>query len=476
MLRSLWLIAVFFSFLGLGSQAPFILALGYVWIDTFRPQEVATFLLNQIPVAMIMGAAAVGSYLLMDRRSPPKLNFITVAQFSLAIWATITLLWAVSPDRALLKWDWAFKTMMFAAFIPFVIRSRIQIEAFLQVYYFSLAANLLPFGMKTILSGGGYGQALGLSGANYGLGEGSTLAAVSVMTVPIAIYLANHGQLLPKSLAVKSMYYGMSALAIFTTIGTFERTGLVGLVILGIGIFLKSRRKILMLALVLGIGTLIANATSGAWTARISTIGTFQQDSSTMVRIMVWQWTLNYVLANPLGGGFEMYAINRIELPTEAMGSEVEVQTGRAFHSIYFEVLGELGWIGIVLFVGLLLGAQLILRRVARLAKTTPGMEWCQDLARTLQVCLAVMSVCGSFIGIAYQPFIHYLLALTVCTAECLRRSMKTAVVGATGWRAHASRQQGPRADAGVGAIALPGSAVTAGRRVTDKPFHEPPA
>jgi putative inorganic carbon (HCO3(-)) transporter len=476
MLRSIWLVFVYLAFLGLGAYAPFVFALGYVWVDTFRPQEVAYIVLNQLPVAMIMGAAAVGSYLLLDRRSPPKLTFITVAQFSLAVWSTITLLWAVSPDRAWIKWDWAFKTMMFAVFIPFVIRSRVQIEAFLQVYYFSLVANLLPFGVKIILSGGGYGRSLGLSEANYGLGEGSTFAAVAVMTIPIAMYLANHGQLLPKSVVVKLMYYGMSALAIFTTIGTFQRTGLVGLVILGIGIFLKSRRKIMTLALVLGIGTIIAYATSGAWTARISTIATFQQDSSAMVRILVWQWTLNYVLANPLGGGFEMYAINRIELPTEAMGSEVEVQNGRAFHSIYFEVLGEHGWIGIVLFVVLLVGAQLVLRRVARLAKATPGMEWCQDLARTLQVCLAVMSVCGSFIGIAYQPFIHYLLALTVCTAECLRRTMNAAVVGPIGWRAQTLRQQGSRADAGIGDIALPRSAVTAGRRVPDKPFHEPPA
>ncbi len=55
MLRSLWLLLVYASFLGVSSAAPFVATLGYVWVDTFGPQNVAYILLNQIPVAMIMG-------------------------------------------------------------------------------------------------------------------------------------------------------------------------------------------------------------------------------------------------------------------------------------------------------------------------------------------------------------------------------------------------------------------------------------
>lgn len=60
MLRSLWLLFVYASFLGLSAAAPFVATLGYVWVDTFGPQNVSYILLNQIPVAMIMGAVAVG--------------------------------------------------------------------------------------------------------------------------------------------------------------------------------------------------------------------------------------------------------------------------------------------------------------------------------------------------------------------------------------------------------------------------------
>ena len=49
-------ILIYVSFLGLGMAAPFVFTLGYVWVDTFRPQDVTWYILNQMPVAMIMGS------------------------------------------------------------------------------------------------------------------------------------------------------------------------------------------------------------------------------------------------------------------------------------------------------------------------------------------------------------------------------------------------------------------------------------
>jgi putative inorganic carbon (HCO3(-)) transporter len=435
MLRSLWLLVVYVSFIGLGTQAPFITALGYVWVDTFSPQAVAYIILNQIPVAMIMGASSFGLYLLLDRRSPPRLTVITLFQVALAVWCTLSMTWAVMPELGWEKWDWAFKTLMFSAFIPFVIRSRVQIEAFLQIYLFSLAANIVPFGGKVFLSGGGYGQQLGLSGGmNFGLGEGSTLAAVGVMAIPLAFYLRKHGQLLPTSRIFRLVYVGIAFACLLATIGTYERTGLVGLVMLGGAMVFKSKNKLLVgsMALVVALGVFYFS--SSGWNARVSTIGSYQEDGSAMTRLLVWRWTLGYVLEHPLGGGFYMFLINVIEHPADAGNPVAYVEHGRAFHSIYFEVLGEQGWVGLFLFVGMLVWAQVMLQRVSHRVRNIPELEWCRALAATLQVCLAVMSVCGMFIGIAFQPMIHYLLAATVSVSEYARRST-VSTEAPTGWR-----------------------------------------
>src|SRR5580658_2394072 len=259
---------LYLAFLGLGVTTPFVMTLGYVWVDTFRPQDVSYIILNELPVAFIMGAGAVLSYFMMDRRSPPPLMLPSVLQVMLAVWMTATLLWAELPDRAWAKWDWAFKAMAFAAFVPLVIRSRVQIEAFAQTYVFSLAANFVPFGLKVIISGGGYGQNLGLQGGNTGLAEGGQLSCVCLMAVPLALFLGKHGQLIPRLPFMNLAYGGVAILAVVTALGTYERSALIGLVVLGLYMFMRSRRKFVFALLAGCVVTAVILGTAGSWNAR----------------------------------------------------------------------------------------------------------------------------------------------------------------------------------------------------------------
>ena len=132
---------------------------------------------------------------------------------------------------------------MFSAFIPLVIRSRVQIEAFAQVYVFTLAANFIPFGAKVLISGGGYGHNLGLMGGNGNLSEGGLLSIVVLMTIPLALHLGRHTQLLPHTRLVKFGYIGLAGAALVTALGTYERSALVGMVALGRYMFMRSRHK-----------------------------------------------------------------------------------------------------------------------------------------------------------------------------------------------------------------------------------------
>jgi hypothetical protein len=245
-LRSIYLSAVFLTFVGLGAAAPFIYSLGYVWVDTFRPQDITYFFLNQIPVSMIMGVLAFVSYVLIDRKLPAPITIHTILTGLFALWVTITtIFFAVSPISAWDKWDWAFKTLVFSAFIPFVFRSRIQIEAFLLIYIFSATVHIIPVGLKTIISGGGYGRELGVVGGNSLFSEGSTLAAVSLTLIPIALYLRKHGLILPQWRLVKLGYIVLILVMLAAAIGTYARTGLIGIIVLVAALWLRSDRKFL---------------------------------------------------------------------------------------------------------------------------------------------------------------------------------------------------------------------------------------
>jgi probable O-glycosylation ligase (exosortase A-associated) len=418
------------------------MTLGYVWVDTFRPQDVAWFILNELPVALIMGGGAFLSYFAMDRRSPPPLMTPSVIQVMMAVWMTATLLWAELPDRAWVKWDWAFKAMMFAAFVPLVIRSRVQIEAFVQVWVFSLAANFVPFGLKVLISGGGYGQNLGLAAGNSGLAEGGQLSTVCLMAVPLALFLGKHGQLIPRLPMMKVAYASVAVLAIATAIGTYERSALIGMVALGFYMFLRSRRKFVY-GIFAGIATvLIIVGAAASWNERVSTIGDYQSDGSAMTRILVWKWTLGYVSTHPLGGSFDAFGINTIVMPADEQNPGGSIQNGRAYHSIYFEVLGELGWPGLIMFFTVIVSSFFNLIRLSRKCRRSPDLIWAADMSDAVQSGMLVFLTSGAFVGIAFQPPFWYFVSMGVCLRAYVWHAERTEASEATGWRALAQQRR----------------------------------
>jgi probable O-glycosylation ligase (exosortase A-associated) len=415
------------------------MALGYVWVDTFQPQSVAYFILNELPVAMIMGAGAFLTWLLLDRRSPPPLTLQSVLQVMLALWMTTTLLWAELPDPALVKWNWAFKAMGFAAFVPLVIRSRVQIEAFAQTYVFSLAANFVPFGLKVLLSGGGYGRNLGLQAGNSGLAEGGYLSTVCLMAVPLALFLGKHGQLIPRLRITPLAYLGMASLGVVTAIGTYERSALVGLVVLGFYMFLRSRRKFLF-SIFAGITfTVIVLGTASSWNDRVSTISEYKTESSALVRILVWKWTLGYVETHPLGGSFDAYGVNSVVLPPDDEHPDGIVQKARAWHSIDFEMLGELGWPGLVMFLAAAGSSLFSLLRLSRKCRAIPDLVWVADMSDAIQSGMAVFLAAGAFVGIAFQPPFWYFVSMGICLRAYVWHAERNVQEVPAGWRRAAS-------------------------------------
>jgi putative inorganic carbon (HCO3(-)) transporter len=422
-MTDLYIALIYASFFVVGVTAPFVLTLGYVWCDLFYPQVFST-LIALIQSSMVMAIAALSAYFLVDRRTPPRFGVVTALTLLFAAWCTLTLNWAEVPIPAAEKWNWAFKTIVVSAFVPLVIRSRVQIEAFLQVYLFAAMLHMFPVGVKTMISGSGYGRAMGVGGdggGNAGLFESSSLAAASIAVIPIILFLRNHSILLPKSKLRDLAYLGLVFIAVMSAIGTYARTALVGFVVVFVFLFLQSRRKVLLtvmgVIIALGVGSMVAQS----WDDRISTISDYREESSALTRILVSKWTIGYVAEHPLGGGFNSSFVDRIEYPS-VDGQAPVVYFGKAFHNIYFEVLGEQGYPGLLIYV-LILGITLVqLRRIAKRTRGKPHLQWCADLAAALITSLLTLMACGNFIGVAYQSFLWYMIALPVCLVEYVHR------------------------------------------------------
>jgi probable O-glycosylation ligase (exosortase A-associated) len=429
---------VYVSFIGAGFGAPFVATLGYVWLDLLQPQTMRTVMfLTDFPVAFVMGTAALGLYIGLDRRSPPPATPELTLQIMMAIWVTITsLFFAVVPDLTWDKWDWAFKTIAFTAFVPFVIRSRIQIEAFVQIYLLALAANFMPFGAKVLISGGGYGVNLGLQNGNGGLAEGGFLSTACLMAVPLALHLAVHTQILPKTKIWRIMYWAMAGLGIATAVGTYERSALLGMGILGITVILRSKNKIFYGFAVACVAVVIAVSAGSGYKARMGTIENYQSEGSAEARVRMWHWTLGFASSHPFGGGFYAYITSVVEVPGTSE-EPAHVETGRAYHSSYFEVLGEQGFPGLAMFLSLVALTFWRLGRMRRMTKGVPDFEWVTSLCSAVEVGLAVFLTSGAFVSLAFQPMVWYFVAITLCLNGYLYNAQRMGEPVKPGWRAN---------------------------------------
>lgn len=418
-MQSLFLSAVFFTLIFTGFSAAFAAALGFVWVDVVKPQQLAWSIITGWPLSMIAALAMVAQYALKDKKFPPKFGSILLLFVVFTVWVTLTTMMSTIPDRPWAKWDWVYKVLLFAIFIPFVFRSRVQIESFILVFVFSAATIFFSAGVKTMLGSGGYGVLAIMGGGNTGLAEGSTLAVVCIMLVPLIVFLMRHTIIFPRNWKTYALFAGIIVTALATVVGTGARTGVIAVAVLCGLSALKSKKKLWWVAgaALAGVIYLNVDLSDTRWGARMSTIETYNKDSSALGRLKVWEWTLKFTAENPLGGGFDSFLHNRIANVTEDGTIQYYPEgrlVGKAFHSVYFEVLGEQGFPGFVMYFSMILIALAKLRKLKKKWAKQPGMAWLVSLADALVSAILIFLAGGAFVGIAYQPFIFYMLGLTV--------------------------------------------------------------
>ena len=429
-MRNAFLTSVLLYLLATGFAYPFVAGLTYVWIDIAKPQDLLYSFLNGLPFSMIAAIIALAAYIFS--REPKSVRFTGImAMLSvLAIWITLTTYLADPILGAWTKWDWAIKALAFTIFIPFLFRTRLQIESLLFTIVFSVTTISLSAAAKTLLGGGGYGSLAIMGNGNAGLGESSTLAAVCVMMLPFIHYLYSNTIIFPRNKWFKIVMIGTGAANIITVVGTNARTGLVAAAMLLLLYVFQSKRKLMWCVLIAASFGIFKsmNLEGTAWGERMSTINTYQSDSSAASRVKVWKWTVEYVAEHPLGGGFNVYMLNHIGAVDSAGVIEYlppNVFGGKAFHSIYFEILGEQGYVGFAIYAAIMSMTFIRLRKINVSVRGRDEQAWAGDLAgRLAQSQLALFSG-GLFIGIAYQAYMFYVVAITVALGELILQQSK---------------------------------------------------
>ena len=410
----------FVGFLGalviLALRRPFLFVLVYVYIDIVSPQRLTYFLLNSVPISLIAVTLAVGSWALFDDKKDARVAPRQVLLLALLGWCAITTMRADFPTDALDKWDWVWKALAFAAFLPLALRTRLRIEALLTFMILSVGTIIIVGGIKTATGGGGYGTLDLMVANNSGLYEGSTISTVAIAIIPSILWLSRHSTIFKRDWKVKLFCYALVFACLLIPIGTSTRTGLLCTGLLAVLMLRESKRKFTYLAVIAAIGLVSVPLLPKSFVDRMSTIETYQQDESAATRVAVWQWTWEYAKQHPFGGGFEMYRQNEVRYdivsakgPANNLKLEKKLTTdrARAYHSAYFEMLGEQGWPGAILWLSICLTGILRMEVIhQRYKKASADEAWIAPLASALQAGQILYMLGAAFIAIAFQPFL----------------------------------------------------------------------
>jgi len=422
--RDLAFIAFLAALLATGFRRPFLFVLAYAYIDIVSPQRLTYLLLNSVPISMLAVALAVAGWLAFDDKKDVRVaprQFLIVLLLGYCLYTTLH---ADFPIEAKDKWEWVWKALAFAAFLPLTLRTRLRIESLLLFMVLSAASIIIVGGIKTLGSGGGYGELNLMVTNNSGLYEGSTISTVAIAIIPLIVWFTRHGTIFAPDWRVKAFSYALIFACLLIPIGTSTRTGLLCIGLLALLMIRDTRRKFVYLAALGGLGLAAVPFLPSAFTERMETIKTYQADASASTRIAVWKWTMDYVKTRPLGGGFEAYRQNQIRYEKVAIQEDggqakvdrsLEVDKARAYHSAYFEMLGEQGYPGLAIWLLINVAGLFrmeVLRR--RYRKPEPGQEWIAPLASALQSAHIIYLLGAVFIAIAFQPFVYMLIGAQI--------------------------------------------------------------
>jgi putative inorganic carbon (HCO3(-)) transporter len=382
-------------------KRPIVGALAYAVISLMNPHRMTYGPAFDFPFAMLMCVLTLLSLVLSREKKKLPMTAPVVILCLFCVWMTITSLFALEPNLVWREWNRVMKTMLMILVTLMVIRTVSDVKMLAIVVALSLGFWGFKGGMYTILSGGSSGM-LGPAGSY--ITDNNTMALALVTTVPLLVYMVSQ-------VHHKWLKRGVIALATLTALGalgSYSRGALLGASAMVAFLWLKSHNKAKIGLMIILLAPIMYISMPDQWTARMHSIDDYQQDGSAMGRINAWQFAINIASHYPLGGGYLVFTPRLFQLYAP------EPTAFHVAHSIYFQVLGEHGYFGLLLFLLLLVFGWRTGTQVIRHCKDKPELNWASRLARMCQVSIIGYMVAGTFLSMAYYDLLYYILIILI--------------------------------------------------------------
>jgi putative inorganic carbon (hco3(-)) transporter len=402
---------------------PWVGAVLWATVSYFNPQALAWGFASSFPFALLVAVTTILSLVFHLR----KLHFPRTREVLLLGmlfgWVVLTTFTSKRPDLAFAYLDRVSKILVMTAVTIAVITDRKSLNYLIWSIALCVGFYGIKGGLFTIATGGSY-RVWGPTGTMIGGNNEIALALITV--VPLWIYLSTT----VKSVWARNASLGAALLCCAAIVGSQSRGALLGIAAMGSVYWWRSGHKFTSGIGVAAVAIAVLLFMPQKWFDRMETIGTYQADESAMMRINSWQFALNLAADHPIvGGGFKVFSDPEM-YKRYAPNPEWVLDA----HSIWFQVLGEQGWVGLAIFVSLGISTLLSAGRLRSKYLKDPSNKWVADLASMLQVAAIGYFVAGSFLSLAYLDLYYHLVALVVL-AGALAKAPATAPAAVTAVR-----------------------------------------
>lgn len=404
-------VAIFYSF-----RRPYIGVAAWAWIALIAPANWAFGFSTSFRLNLTIVVVTALSYLFVVKNKDFRINGLGFWLLAFGFWTLITSVFTLNSDPA---WVWGYwnqflKTLLLFVFITLTITKRLHVETLIWAIVLAISAYAGMEAVKFVLSGGSH-MIKGRAGV---IADRNDLAVAINMCIPLVIYLLQTTE----HRTLKIALWVLLALNIVSIIGTSSRGGFIGLTVLAFAFWLKSRHKLAIAMLVLLLAPIAYQYTPEHWRERQATIATAaEEDGSFIGRIWAWKISTLIALDYPItGGGFRAvteprlwhyYAPDTPDFSPLYSPPIPEWVKPKAAHNIYFQVLGDHGFIGLGIFLSMLALALLNNMRNTALGKRHNVM-WFRQLSAALTLSMVGYGITGANVSLAYFDLLYALLGI----------------------------------------------------------------
>lgn len=412
-MRDIIITLIFFGAIPAVFKWPWTGILLFGWISYMNPHRLTYGFAFNFQYALIAALVTIIAFTI--NREPKKFPITPVTGLLILfiLWTSITTITALAPENAMEQYTKFLKIQLMTFLTLALINTREKVNWLVIMIVISLGFYGVRGGTFTIITGGNW-RVWGPPGTFFG--DNNHLALTLIMTMPFMHYL----QLIATNKWVRHLMSVVMLLTLAAIIGTYSRGALLALTAMGGVLWLRSSRKLpVAIAAVICIAGLLTFMPQ-KWFDRMDTINTYEEDQSASGRLDAWLFAINVANDKTLGGGFkvntrdDLWPIYNPDSPTV-----------RAPHSIYFEVLGEHGYIGLTIFLLLYFTAMLTCSRTFKLSRERPDLKWAGDLSKMMQVSMVGYAAAGAFLNLSTFDLFYHVLAIVVMARLIVAEELK---------------------------------------------------